>query len=60
MSKELLVIYRNYLFALQTIEEYGNKFGDEDVIKIYEEKLIKANILKKVGKQNEKNGKLDY
>lgn len=49
MSKELLEIYRNYLFALQTIEEYGNKFGDEDVIKIYEEKLIKANILKKVG-----------
>lgn len=33
----------------QTIQEYGNKFGDEDVIKIYEEKLIKANVLKKVG-----------
>ena len=49
MNKDLLITYRNYLFSLQTIEEYGNKFGDEDVIKIYEEKLIKANILKKVG-----------
>jgi len=48
MSKDLLVIYRNYLFALQELEEYGNKYGDKEVIKIYEEKLIKANILKKV------------
>jgi len=49
MSKEdLLITYRNYLYALQEIQENGNKYGDKDVIKIYEEKLIKANILKKV------------
>lgn len=46
MTKDLLIIYRNYLFALQTIQEHGNKYGDEDVIKIYEEKLKKAKILK--------------
>ena len=46
MDKDLLVIYRNYLFALQTIQEYGNKYGDKEVIKIYEEKLKKAKILK--------------
>ena len=45
--KDLLVIYRNYLLALQEIQEHGNKYGDEDVIKVYEEKLEKANILKK-------------
>lgn len=37
---ELLMLYRNYLFALQTREEFGDKYGDTDeLIKMYEEKL---------------------
>ena len=37
---ELLILYRNYIFALQTREEYGDKYGDTDeIIKIYEKKL---------------------
>ena len=37
---ELLMLYRNYLFALQTREEFGDKYGDTDeIIKIYEKKL---------------------
>lgn len=42
---ELLMLYRNYIFALQTREEFGDKYGDTDeIIKIYEKKLgIKEN-----------------
>ena len=48
---ELLMLYRNYLFALQTREEFGDKYGDTDeIIDMYEEKL---NIKEKV-KQYEK------
>lgn len=37
---ELLILYRNYLFALQTREEFGDKYGDTDeIIDMYEEKL---------------------
>ena len=40
MEKSLLELYRNYLFALQEREEYGDKYGDTDeIIKQYEEKL---------------------
>lgn len=46
MNKDILIIYRNYLYALQEIRENGNKYGDKDVIKFYEDKLIKAKILK--------------
>ena len=39
-KKDLLALYRNYLFALQEREEYGNKYGDtEEIIKYYEEEL---------------------
>lgn len=39
---EALVLYRNYLFALQTREEYGNKYGDtEEIIDYYKKKLKK-------------------
>ena len=34
-----LELYNNYLHALEEIKENGNKYGDEDIIKIYEEKL---------------------
>ena len=38
--KNLLELYRNYLFALQTREEYGDKYGDtKELIKQYEEEL---------------------
>ena len=38
--KNLLEIYRNYLFSLQEREEFGDKYGDTDeLIKIYEMKL---------------------
>ena len=38
--EDLLELYRNYLFALQVREEYGDKYGDTDeVIKAYEKKL---------------------
>ena len=38
--KEMLKIYRNYLFALQEREEHGDKYGDTDeLIKMYEEQL---------------------
>jgi hypothetical protein len=38
--EDLLELYRNYLFALQVREEYGEKYGDTDeVIKHYEKKL---------------------
>ena len=40
MKKNLLELYRNYLFALQTREEYGDKYGDtKEIIKDYEEQL---------------------
>ncbi len=38
--KDLLMLYRNYLFAIQARKEYGEKYGDTDtLIKMYEEKL---------------------
>lgn len=40
MKKDLLEIYKNYLYALKTREEYGEKYGDTDeLIKMYEEQL---------------------
>lgn len=42
--KDVLILYRNYLYALQWAKKFGNKYGDEDAIKIYEECL--ANIKK--------------
>ena len=40
MKKNLLELYRNYLFALQTREEYGDKYGDtKEIIKDYEKQL---------------------
>ena len=41
--KDLLVTYRNYLFLLQTREEYGDKYGDtKELQEIYEKKLAKV------------------
>ena len=37
---DLLMLYRNYLFLLQTREEYGDKYGDTLELKeMYEKKL---------------------
>jgi hypothetical protein len=47
--KDLLELYRNYLFALQEREEYGNRYGDTDeLIETYEKtlKLTRANPVK--------------
>ena len=38
--KDLLMLYRNYLFAIREREEFGDKYGDtEEIIKEYEKKL---------------------
>lgn len=53
-KKDLLTLYKNYIFALQTREEYGEQYGDTDeIIKQYEEKL-KIKSLRKEAK-NEDN-----
>lgn len=45
--KDLLEIYRNYLFALQEREEYGDKYGDtEELIEQYEKELGKRLVIK--------------
>lgn len=51
MEKDLLMLYRNYIFALQERQEFGEKYGDtEELLKQYEEKLK----IKRLGKENEK------
>ena len=44
MKKNLLELYKNYLFALQTIEEYGDKYGDTKVIIEYYEEQLKIKV----------------
>ncbi len=47
--KDMLILYRNYLFALSEREEYGDKYGDtEELIEMYEMKL--KNIIDKENK----------
>jgi hypothetical protein len=53
MEKDLLTLYRNYIFALQTREEYGTQYGDTDeIIKQYEEKLKIKSLRKEVKNEN--------
>ena len=53
MKKNLLELYRNYLFALQTREEYGDKYGDtKEIIKDYEEQLKIKSLRKEVKNEN--------
>ena len=53
-EKDLLTLYRNYIFALQEREEYGTQYGDTDeIIKQYEEKLKIKSLRKEV--KNEDN-----
>lgn len=52
MKIDLLIIYRNYLFALQERYEYGDQYGDTDELiemyeRILEENHVKKLILKK-------------
>jgi len=47
--KDLLELYRNYLFTLQERAEYGDRYGDTDeIVKHYEKvlKLKRANPVK--------------
>ena len=52
---EILLLYKNYLYALKEREEYGTYYGDTDeLIEMYEEKLkikIKENIYEKICKK---------
>ena len=49
---DTLEMYRNYLYALQERQEYGDKYGDTDeLVEMYEEKLK----IKKLGGKNETN-----
>ena len=44
-KKDLLIIYKLYLYAIQERQEYGDKYGDTDeLINMYEEILIDNNI----------------
>lgn len=50
--KDLLTLYRNYLFALKEREEYGDTYGDTDeIMKMYEDELEKQGVKVKVKKQ---------
>lgn len=37
--KDILITYSNYLHALQYAKEFGNTYGDEDVIPIFEREV---------------------
>ena len=53
MEKDLLTLYKNYIFALQTREEFGTQYGDTDeIIKQYEEKLKIKSLRKEVKNEN--------
>ena len=53
-EKDLLTLYRNYIFALQERQEYGEQYGDTDeIIEQYEEKLKIKSLRKEV--KNEDN-----
>lgn len=47
--KDLLMLYRNYIFAIQERQEYGDRYGDTDeLMQMYEEQL-------KIRRLNENN-----
>ena len=49
---DLLILYKNYLYALQERKEFGTIYGDTDeLIEMYEEKL-------KIKKKENKNDKI--
>ena len=57
MNKKILlnifIIYRNYLFAIQERNEFGDIYGDtEEIVQIYENELQKHGI--KILKKNKK------
>ena len=53
MKQDLIELYRLYLFALQTREEFGTQYGDTDeIIKQYEEKLKIKSLRKEVKNEN--------
>lgn len=37
--KDLLLIYKLYLQTLLNVKEFKNKYGDEDLLPIFEEKV---------------------
>lgn len=58
MNKDLFELYKLYLYALKTRQEYGDKYGDtEELIKIYEEKLKNEGVLKDKERESKKRGR---
>lgn len=48
-KQDLITLYRLYLFALQTREEFGTQYGDTDeLIEQYEEKLKIKSLRKEI------------
>ena len=46
MVKDLFELYKLYLFALKTREEYGDLYGDtEEIIEMYEKQLEEAGVI---------------
>ena len=46
LKKDLLIIYKLYLYAIHEQQEYGDKYGDTDeLINMYEKILIENNII---------------
>lgn len=37
--KDLLLIYKLYLQTLLNVQNHGNKYGDEDILPIFEEEI---------------------
>ena len=52
--KDLLTLYRNYLFAIQERQEYGDKYGDTDELMQMYEKKLKIKSLEKREKVEDK------
>ncbi len=47
MKKDMLLTYKNYLYALLWVKEFQNKYKDEILLKILKEELEEAKILRK-------------
>lgn len=52
--KDVITLYKNYLYCLQWIKMYNNKYGDEDVLPIFEKKLNRFPEVKKMVLKKEK------
>lgn len=58
VKKDMGKIMLNYLHCLRWVEEFGNKYGDEDVLPIFEKDIQKIKTLKKVKTINKEKNNL--